>query len=550
MKVADYLVKYLSACGVRQIFGYPGSPLVPILAALRRQSDVEWILMRHENAAALAASAQAKLTGQLAVCLATSGPGALQTVCGVADAHFDRAPVLALTGVVSRKQQAHWGFQDVDQTSLYTTILEQSFSCVSSEQLVSVLRKLTGHALHYQQAVHLSLPIDVLEEDIDVDDKLFSLGHFAMPSFSAGISMQDDIDRAVNIISQSRPIIVVGRRAKGAGLAIEALSEKIDAPIVATLDGKGIVNELHDNYLGVLGIFGHPGIKATRKIVQESSCVISFGVDHLRPFLSDGRHVQKRKVIQSTTLATTASLEYQSDAILIGDQTQIARLITENIRKIDHKDMAHKLAYKRNSIIEAALKEIKTHDQEKTTNPFYFISELNNYLSPQTTIIVDTGSHTLWASLFLKIKDRESIIVSHSLGVMGFSLPALIAAQVTNPNKRAMAICGDGGLGMTGMELATAVQYKLPIILIVINNGVLQNVAAQQDKPFGVDLHNPDLVQFAQSFGAEAAHVDEKTDIKKLLDRVFTNKDKPFVIDVRCNPALIAPFNKWEQEID
>lgn len=131
MKVADYLVRALAACGVRHIYGYPGSPLVPLLAALQRQDVVEWVLMRHENAAALAASAQAKLTGELAVCVATSGPGALQAVCGIVDAQLDRAPLLALTGVVARDQQRHWDFQDVDQTSLYNAVLSQSVTCAS-----------------------------------------------------------------------------------------------------------------------------------------------------------------------------------------------------------------------------------------------------------------------------------------------------------------------------------------------------------------------------------------------------------------------------------
>ena len=157
MTVADYVVAFLASIGVRHVFGYPGSPLVPLLAAIGRQDTVQWILMRHENAAALAASATAKRTGRLGVCCLTSGPGALQAVCGVADANLDRAPLLALTGLVARSQQGHWDFQDVDQTRFYGSILAQSLTCSSSSQVVALLRKLSGYALQQQAAAHLAL---------------------------------------------------------------------------------------------------------------------------------------------------------------------------------------------------------------------------------------------------------------------------------------------------------------------------------------------------------------------------------------------------------
>jgi pyruvate oxidase len=158
MNVADYLVSFLYAIGVRHIFGYPGSPLVPLLAALERQTDVQWVLMRHENAAALAASAQAKLTDRLSVCVATSGPGALNFVCGLVDAHLDRVPMLALTGLVSMASQGHWEFQDIDQTSLFGSILSRSASRVHPTQVAALLRNYVGHAQQHHETVQLALP--------------------------------------------------------------------------------------------------------------------------------------------------------------------------------------------------------------------------------------------------------------------------------------------------------------------------------------------------------------------------------------------------------
>ncbi|HET9067979.1 MAG TPA: thiamine pyrophosphate-binding protein, partial [Amaricoccus sp.] len=166
MNVADHIVAFLGSLGVRHVFGYPGSPLVPLLAALERQDAVRWVLMRHENAAALAAGAHARLTGELGVCVATSGPGALNALPGVVDADLDRVPLLLLTGLVPTAQLGHWEFQDIDQAHLFGSVLASSANCIHPGQLAALLRNFVGRAGQQQRAVHLALPSDVLAADI------------------------------------------------------------------------------------------------------------------------------------------------------------------------------------------------------------------------------------------------------------------------------------------------------------------------------------------------------------------------------------------------
>ncbi len=245
MNIADYLVSFLSRCGVRCIFGYPGSPLVPLIAALERQTDVRWILMRHENAAALAASAYAKATGELGVCMATSGPGALNFICGVVDGHLDRVPVLALTGLVSTANQGHWEFQDVDQARLLGTMLSRSATCIHPSQLPALLRNYVGHAVQQHETVHLALPADILTAEVNDVDTAF---HLAAGQIPAPLNLLPPPSEALDIVADElqtyrQIVIVLGRRALHCGAAIEQLAEKLGAPMVTSLDGKGIVDE-------------------------------------------------------------------------------------------------------------------------------------------------------------------------------------------------------------------------------------------------------------------------------------------------------------------
>lgn len=544
--VADYIVAYLASIGVRHIFGYPGSPLVPLLAALGRQDKVKWVLMRHENAAALAAAASAKLTGELAVCCLTSGPGALQGVCGVADANLDRAPLLVLSGLVARSQQGHWDFQDVDQTSLYGAMLDQSFSCTSATQVVALLRKLTGYAIQQRAATHLALPVDVLSEAIREDDP-----HYALARGPRGFQLTSqpsdhDIAQCVQSIAGLKPVVVVGNRALGAGPAIERLAEALNAPIVASFEGKGIIDEGHPHYLGVLGIFGHPAVASTRAIVEDAGIVISFGVDNLKPFLSGARNAQERRLILCTPETSTVSFEYVADTILVGNLASIAERMRAKLPAVEKSGLVGELSRKRLETMMGILETLPEDHDPRYTNALDFLLQLNGHLDASHSIVVDTGSHALWVALYLRLRQRQRYVVSGRLGTMGFSIPAAIAMQLEEPGKKAIAICGDGGFGMVGMELATAVENRLPIVIVVINNGVLQNVMAQQKEPFGTKLLNPDFVQFAKAFGAEAETVDGESDADAIIRRALAHRGGPYLIDVRVSPSLLAPLNKWE----
>jgi thiamine pyrophosphate-dependent acetolactate synthase large subunit-like protein len=550
MKVADYFVSFLSAAGIRHIFGYPGSPLIPLLEAIRRQSSVEWILMRHENSAALAASAQAKMTARPGMCVSTSGPGVLNFVCGIADAHLDRAPLIAITGLVSTASQRHSEFQDIDQTSLFSTLLSHSASCVHPDQLPPLLRNFFGHAEQHQVAVHLALPFDILDTDVDADDPHFRLDRARLP---ARLYLMPPPEAAMDLVARElekfdQTVIVLGRGARGCGRDIEALATKLGAPIITTLDGKGIVDESHPNCLGVLGIFGFPAVETTQRMLTNADAVLVFGVDTLKPFLTGLRDIQERSLIQCESDFSSLTQEYHRDRTLVGPLDAIARGLRDRVQPRPESPLIRALVEERRARMQTALDRLAAERDRRYAHPLDFLLRLNAFLerSEKYVVIFDTGAHTLWAAQYLKLTQRQKIVVSNRLGVMGFSLPAAIAAQLTYPDHRAVAICGDGGFAMVMGELATAVQYRLPIILIIFNNGVLQNVLAQQTAPYGTVLHNPDFISLARAFGAEGAVIDGGTEVEAVIRQALACTDRPFLIDLRCAPDLKVPLSKWE----
>lgn len=548
MNVSDYIVAFLKAVGVRQIFGYPGTPIMPFLAALERQSDIKWVLMRHENSAAMAASAQARLTGQLTVCMATSGPGSANFICGLIDAQLDRVPVLALTGMVATYNQGHSEFQDINQAQLLSTVLPMSSSCVHTRQLVPLLRNSVGYAWQNQQTVHLALSMDVLTAPVETDDSLFRIDSGLIPR---PLQLMPPPDKAFDIVAEElvqceQVVIVVGRRAVGCGKAISELAEKLGAPVITSLDGKGIVDEAHPYTQGVLGIFGLPGLESTKQIIQQASTIVAFGVDTLKPFLTDDDDTQRRKLIQCEPNFNTISQEYSRSRTLVGPLHAISDGLASRLpaQAKANSMIAEYYAAKQAHMAEVAQWDSVSGDY---VHPAYFLTKLNSYLDETSILVLDTGVNTVWAARYLQLSHQQPVIVSSHLGTMGFSLPALIGIQTARPDHRAIGISGDGGFQMVVGELATAVQYKLPILLIIFNNGVLQNVRNQQSTPFGTHLQNPDFVALAQAYGADAARIDGQTDIDSVLEQAFAPRDRPFLLDCRLDPELTLPLSRWER---
>lgn len=548
MNVADYVVAFLGSLGVRHVFGYPGSPLVPLLAALERQDAVRWVLMRHENSAALAAGAHARLTGGLGVCVATSGPGALNAVGGVVDADLDRVPLLLLTGRVPTSQVGHWEFQDVDQARVFGSVLAHSADCIHPGQLAALLRNFVGRAGQQQRAVHLALPSDVLTAEIG-DDAVFRIDPALMPR---ALALMPPPDPALDLVAAELdrfelPLIVVGRRAAGCGPAIEQLAERLGAPIITALDGKGIVDEAHPNALGVLGVFGFPAFEATRRILKRADVILAIGVDTIKPFLTEQIDVQHRALIQCEAEFGFLSHEYHRDRTLVGPLGPICDGLRARVHARAAGGILADLAAERAAFEHDLAAAPAPATQAGCVHPRDFLLRLAARLPAEAIVTLDTGVHTLWAAQYLRLTRRQRVLVSSRLGFMGFSLPAAIAAALASPASPVVAICGDGGFQMVASELGTAVQLGLPLTVVVFDNGVLQNVLVQQARPYGTALANPDFVALARAWGAEGLVADAAADLDAIVDAALAPRQIPLVIDLRVDPALSFPMSRWER---
>lgn len=536
MNIAEHICNYLALYKVKHIFGYPGAAILPLMDAINRHEQLDWILMRHESSAALAASAYGKLTQNISVCIASSGPGASNLITGMLDANVDFSPVLAITGLTSTIKHGLPHFQCVDQLKLLDQCCGFNALCEHPSQISQLLQAAIGYIIRYHRPAHLAIAADLQLTKFNKSELAFARKHYKQ--LHQPIQLLCPPDEAIRIVADTinaseKIIIAVGARARGAGRSIEALSEKISAPIVCTFAGKGVVRENHPNYFGVLGLFGSPANRHAFHCIKEAKVVLSFGADELVYFLTDKHVDQIRELIQCEPDINLLGSQFIQKKFLLGDIHAITEKLMSTVLPRSHE-----------------IKKIKQHALSKTTTLVHqdlFFKTLNTFLHSEKTIIaLDIGDCIVWAIQYLVLKAYQNVLVSNRIGTMGFCLPALIAAKLAKPDHLVIGICGDGGFQMVLAEILSAKQHKLNIVLFVFCNNVLQRVAAQQHDMYGTGLLNPDYLQLAQSChiaGIEIRHNDE---IEAKLELAFSITEGPVLVAVHTDPEVYAPMIHWE----
>lgn len=543
--VSDYIIAELAKNGVTHIFGYPGASILPVMAAIDRHPTVEWVLMRNEASAALAASAHAKLTRKMAVCMATSGPGATNLITGLLDAQCDSAPVLAITGLVQTWRQGRYEFQDIDSAKVLGDLLSHSVRCDHPDQLPPMLHDCLGRAIQQDSVVHMAIATDVQSFVPAAEDE-----RFHVVQHTQGLFSQPPQERLIEKIgaelsAAGHVVIAVGPGAIGAGGAIEDLALKLSAPIITAFSGKGIIDESHPCAMGVLGIFGAPGAAMANKVINNADTILAFGLTDSAPFVAGQNGVQTRALYQCEIESGALTHKFQRKGTLIGPLKDIALSLVRATSETSNKELLNEAIAERRSF-KAEWEESVDKQDTSFVHPVRFLQALNGYLEPESILTLDIGDNAVWAAQFLELTGRQRVLVSENLGVMGFALPAAIAASLARPTQRVVAIAGDGGLQMTIGELATAAQYGANFVLIIFNNGILGRIYAQQKKQFGSFLKNPDFVALARAYGFAARKVDSEQDIVPALKSAFEFRDRPFVIEVRCDANILAPMSKWD----
>ena len=326
---------------------------MPLLAALERQDAVRWVLMRHENAAAMAAGAHGRLTGELGVCVATSGPGALNAICGVVDADLDRVPAARHHRAGADRRRSATGSS---RTSTSRGCSARSSPTAPTASIPASWWRCSGTSSDGRASSSARcisrLPSDLLATEIPFGADPFNLDPALLPR---PLRLMPPPDPAFELVAAELetfrlPVIVLGRRAVGCGPAIEQLAEKLGAPIITSLDGKGIVDESHPNVLGVLGIFGFPAVEATQQILQQADVILAIGVDTIKPFLTGPVDVQHRALIQCESEFSFLTHEYHRARTLVGPLDAIADGLRDRVRARPRHPVLDTLAAERASV--------------------------------------------------------------------------------------------------------------------------------------------------------------------------------------------------------
>lgn len=534
LRGAEILLQCLQREGVDTVFGYPGGAMLPIYDALY-SSDIRHILARHEQGAAHAADAYARVTGKVGVCLATSGPGATNLVTGIATAYMDSIPMVCLTGQVGTALIGRDAFQEADITGITLPITKHNYLVENTEDLEQVIREAFYIARTNRPGpVVVDLPKDIMERVIDWEPQNQEVnirGYRVMKGFNSG-----QVIAAVELIRKAeRPIIYAGGGviSSNASEQLRQLAEEQKIPVTTTLMGMGCFPSAHYLSLGMLGMHG---TRYANYAIGESDLLIAVGVRF------DDRVTGKidtfaphAKVIHIDIDAAEIGKNVAVDIPIVGDVQSVLQAINSRLQPVDEKERQEW-----QGMIDRWKDEYPLRygsSPEGRIMPQHIVEKISELTQGEAIITTEVGQHQMWAAQYYRFKHPRSFITSGGLGTMGFGFPAAIGAKVARPDLPVIDIAGDGSIQMNIQELGTAVQYKLPVIICIFNNQFLGMVRQWQSLFYeGRYSHTdislqPDFVKVAEAYGAVGIRVKDMNEVDDALRQALQVTDRPVVID-------------------
>ncbi|MGB9845470.1 MAG: thiamine pyrophosphate-binding protein [Methanothermobacter tenebrarum] len=524
--VADVFIAQMIEWGVKYVFGIPGTSALGLVDALRKNKDIRYIQVRHEQTAAFMASAYAKLTGHIAACLTVAGPGATNLATGLYDAKLDRAPVLAITGQVERNRIGTGASQEIDQHAFFEPFSVFNMTLISPDQTTNLVTSAIKHALLLGGVAHIDVPRDIQSLECKEKIKPFKDN---IPNRSITTD-EKHLKRAAEIINTSKkPVIIAGFGSLEAKEQVVRLAEKIDAPIVTTFRGKGVVDENHPLYMGSHGTIGST---AASKLVRDSDLLIVIGSS-----FSDLTQIPQKRMIQIDIDPMMIARRYPVESGIIGRSAIVIPKILKFVDKKERKDYRKKMSELKSrwlKLLEAEADPIST-----PIRPQYIISVLNRKLDDDAIITLDVGENGWWFGRNFQMKSTQRVLFSGYLGSMGFGLPAALVAQLEYPERQVACITGDGGFSMVMGDFLTAIKYDLPIKVFLFNNKNLAMIMQEQKVEnypiWQTELQDCDFAGFAENCGGIGVKVDDPRELEKVVDEAL-KFDKPVLVDIDTDP--------------
>jgi len=534
---SDILVSKLIDWNVKFIFSLVGDGINPIYEALRKQQDkIKLITVRHEEAAAFMASGYAKLTGKLGVCLATSGPGAVHLMNGLYDAAMEGAPVLAITGMVPHDLVGTKFIQEVDTVSMLRDITVFNQQVTGPLHAKTIVDLACRTALTTPGLAHLAISTDTQQKKLSEDKRSQKSGQLTgaatfLPRKDA--PAKEELASAADLLNSSNKIMILaGRGAIGASEELEAVAEKLGAPVAKALLGKAV---LPDDSPYTTGGVGRLGTMPSNELMKSCDLLLILGSN--MPYLEYYPEPGTVKAIQIDNDSTRIGLRYPVQLGLHGD---MKRSLQELLPMLDHHSDRSFLQTAQEKMKEwnAVLDKMET-DQSAPVKPELLASTVGKLIDDDAIIAVDTGAHTVFTARHLKIKARQEMIVCGNLASMGPGLPYAIAAKLAYPKRQSIAMVGDGGFTMLTGEMVTAVLYNLPVKIIVFRNNLLAMDKFEQEeigsKEYGVGLYPIDFVKIAEACGAEGYACHQAAEVETVLQQALASP-RPAVIQVDVDP--------------
>jgi acetolactate synthase-1/2/3 large subunit len=538
------LIKALEREGVDVVFGIPGGAIMPVYDELLN-SGLRHVLARHEQSAAHMADGYARASGRVGVCMATSGPGATNLLTGVATAYLDSTPLVAITGQVPTYMMGRDAFQEIDAVGIYTHVTKYSFQPQRPEEIPWTVRAAFFLASTGRTGpVHIDLPKDVQtgEAEMAFPDAVEIRGYRPrLPPDPAAVA------RALDMLLESeRPIILAGGGVikSGAHDYLLQLAESALIPVASTLMGKGAIPEDHPLALGMVGM--HGTVQAN-KLVNEADLILAIGVRfsdrttmEVRGFAPDAR------IVHFDVDPTEVSKNVRASHAVIGDLRSSLRLLLEMFR--ERARTGNWGAWRRRVNEVSSEWRDRILGTKSEFSPPYLLKAMREVLPPGAIVATEVGQNQMWAALYFRVLRPRTFITSGGLGAMGFGFPAAIGAKAARPDVPVVDIAGDGSFLMTMNSLATSIDEKLPVIVVILNNSSLGMVAQWQrlfyNRRYAATLFgaNPDFVRLAESFGAEGVRVYSLDEFRSALARAMRT-EVTTVIDVPIHPEEdVFPF--------
>ena len=547
---SEIVIECLKEQGVDTVFGYPGGTILNIYDALyQHQDEITHILTSHEQGAAHAADGYARATGKVGVCMATSGPGATNLVTGIATAHMDSIPMVAITCNVGVSLLGRDSFQEIDITGVTMPITKYNFIVKDITKLADTIRRAFTIARSGRPGpVLVDITKDVTASTCEYE---YKEPEEVKPDSST--ITDEDIDTAIRMIRNSKkPFIFVGGGAVRAGASeeIRTFAHRIQAPVTDSLMGKGAFDGTDELYTGMIGMHG---TKTSNFGVTECDLLIVVGARFSDRVIGNAtKFARNAKILQFDIDPVEINKNIKTDAHIIGDIQMILRRLNARLDPVNHDEwLAHIDRMKDMYPLR--------YDKDVLSGP-YVIEKLYEVTDGDAVISTDVGQHQMWTAQYYKFKQPRQLLTSGGLGTMGYGLGACIGAKMGVPDKTVINIAGDGCFRMNMNEIATAVRYNIPIIQIVLNNHVLGMVRQWQTLFYGKRYSHTvlndkmDFVKVAEGMGARAYRVTSKEELEPVL-REAIEADEPVVIDcqIHCDDKvfpMVSPGAPIEDAFD